>query len=170
MKLFKKRLTLIFTAGLLLVFCVSATVFSHCEIPCGIYDDSMRINMIAEHIQTIEKSMNRIHELSEQEDKNYNQLTRWVVNKGNHADELSDIVTQYFMKQRIKPAEKSDGDAYKKYVKELTLLHKLMVYSMKCKQTTDLDNVEKLKENLSEFKKSYMNTEDTPASKHGHQH
>jgi nickel superoxide dismutase len=170
MNLFKKKLTLIVTAGLLLVFCVSATVFSHCEIPCGIYDDSMRINMIAEHIKTIEKSMNQIHKLSEDKDKNYNQLTRWIVNKENHSDKLSDIVTQYFMKQRIKPAGKSDGDVYKKYVKELTLLHKLMVYSMKCKQTTDLDNVEKLKETLSEFKKSYIGTEESSEYEHDHQH
>lgn len=29
---------------------------AHCEIPCGIYDDQMRVNMIGEHITTIEKS------------------------------------------------------------------------------------------------------------------
>ncbi|MDY6953871.1 MAG: superoxide dismutase [Ni], partial [Thermodesulfobacteriota bacterium] len=33
---------------------------AHCEIPCGIYDDQMRIDMIAEHITTIEKSMKQI--------------------------------------------------------------------------------------------------------------
>jgi nickel superoxide dismutase len=31
-----------------------------CEIPCGIYDDEMRINMIAEHITTIEKSVKKL--------------------------------------------------------------------------------------------------------------
>ena len=30
-------------------------------------------------------------------------MVRWVVNKEVHADELSDIVTYYFMAQRIKP-------------------------------------------------------------------
>ena len=48
--------------SIVLVMCVlllipAVTAFSHCEIPCGIYDDAMRITMIQEHITTIEKSM-----------------------------------------------------------------------------------------------------------------
>ena len=47
----------------LTALCVSlafaAPAFAHCEIPCGIYDDEMRLKMIAEHITTIEKSMRR---------------------------------------------------------------------------------------------------------------
>ena len=35
-------------------------VFAHCEIPCGIYGDDMRFEMMGEHIRTIEKSMNMI--------------------------------------------------------------------------------------------------------------
>ena len=30
---------------------------AHCEIPCGIYGDSVRIALIYEHITTVEKSM-----------------------------------------------------------------------------------------------------------------
>jgi len=39
---------------------------AHCEIPCGIYDDEMRINMINEHIATIEKSMNQIMKIEKE--------------------------------------------------------------------------------------------------------
>jgi len=170
MKRYGKHLAVIIGVTLSSLFLLSPIVLSHCEIPCGIYNDSMRINMIAEHIATIEKAMNQIHKLSEDEDKNYNQLTRWIVNKEAHADKLTDIVTQYFMKQRIKPAEESDSSAYKKYVKELTLLHKLMVYSMKCKQTTDLDNVTKLRAALTEFEAAYMDKESSSMSEHKHQH
>jgi len=28
-------------------------IYAHCEIPCGIYDDSLRIELIKEHIGTI---------------------------------------------------------------------------------------------------------------------
>ena len=38
---------------------------AHCEIPCGIYGDSVRIALIYEHIETVEKSMNMINEISE---------------------------------------------------------------------------------------------------------
>ncbi|MFB0525554.1 MAG: superoxide dismutase [Ni] [Phycisphaerae bacterium] len=157
MKKAEKTALLVVTCGLSLV-AISPMVFSHCEIPCGIYDDPMRLNMMAEHITTIEKSIKQIQELSAQGDKNYNQLVRWIVNKENHADYLSDIVTQYFMTQRIKPAEESDQKAYKEYVHKLTLLHKMMVYSMKCKQTTDLENVEKLRTYLGQFRTVYLGT------------
>jgi len=133
----------------------SAMVYSHCQIPCGIYDDEARFGMIAEHIATIEKSIKQIEELSQEKRPNMNQIVRWVGNKDAHADELSEIVTYYFMAQRIKPVDKADTKAYDKYVKKLTLLHEMLVYSMKAKQTTDLANVEKLKALLAEFRPAY---------------
>jgi len=156
MRRIKKILLIALMSYGLLVFVSSPKVFSHCEIPCGIYDDPMRLNMMAEHIGTIEKSMRLIKELSAQDDKNYNQLVRWIENKEKHADYLTDIVTQYFMTQRIKPVEQTDQEAYKQYTHKLTLLHKMMVDSMKCKQTTDLANVEKLRVYLSEFRTAYQ--------------
>lgn len=135
---------------------LTSQIFSHCQIPCGIYDDEMRFSMIEEHIKTIEKSMNEIVKLSKEGDKNYNQIVRWIMNKENHADELSHIVTFYFMIQRLKLVDKKDSKAYKEYVSLLTLMHEMLVYSMKTKQTTDLANVEKLKSLLTNFKNSYL--------------
>jgi nickel superoxide dismutase len=123
------------------------TAAAHCEIPCGIYDDGLRMNLILEHAATIEKSMNNINEL--EKGGNSNQLVRWVTNKEKHADELQHIVTQYFMTQRIK------FDA-PDYDKKLAALHKLLVYSMQCKQTTDLGNVEKLRAAAEEFRTLYF--------------
>ncbi len=112
----------------------AATVGAHCEIPCGIYDDQLRADLIAEHSTTIEKSMKKIVELSKQNPVNYNQLVRWISNKEKHADEIQHLVTQYFMTQRIKP------DA-KKYSEKLAVLHKMLIYAMKCKQSTDVAHV-----------------------------
>ncbi len=142
---------------------LGSAVYSHCQIPCGIYDDPARLAEIAEDIATIEKSMNQITELSAAQKPNYNQLVRWVNNKDDHADKLSEIATYYFMAQRITPAEKSDANAYDDYVNKITLLHQMVVYSMKCKQTTDLANVEKLKTLLAEFKTTYL-------TEHDHKH
>jgi nickel superoxide dismutase len=169
----KRNLLFVIATSALILFSGSPVGYSHCEIPCGIYDDAMRIEMIAEHITTIEKSMNEIHKLSKDKDKNYNQLVRWIVNKENHADDLSDIVTQYFMKQRVSPVEDDQGQEYKQYVHKVTLLHKLMVYSMKCKQTTDLDNVAKLKKYLGRFRSAYLGEKDTASDyehKADHEH
>ena len=131
-------------------------VYSHCQIPCGIYNDPARFDAISEHIITIEKAMKQVTELSQRDESNMNQIVRWVQNKEKHADDLSHIVTYYFMAQRIKPVDKADAAQYSEYVKKLTLLHELLLYSMKAKQTTDLSYVEKLRSTLSEFRKAYF--------------
>lgn len=140
----------------ILVMAFASIVSSHCQIPCGIYDDPARFDMIAEHITTIEKAMKQITELSQTDKPNFNQLVRWVQNKEKHADELTNIVCYYFMAQRVKPADKADVKAYEKYVNKLTLLHQMIFYSMKAKQTTDLSNVEKLRALLCEFRTAYF--------------
>ena len=138
----------IFFSGLLVFFSVTI-VAAHCEIPCGIYDDAVRITMIAEHITTIEKSMKLIIDLEGQKPINHNQIVRWVINKDHHADEIQHIVTQYFMTQRIKP----DAD---KYTEKLSVLHQMLIYAMKCKQGTDLSHAGTLQTLLERFRSLYF--------------
>jgi nickel superoxide dismutase len=131
-------------------------LFSHCQVPCGIYDDEARLTLMAEHITTMEKAMKQVIALSKEAKPNYNQIVRWVTNKEKHGEELSDIITYYFMTQRIKPAPSSDAHLYSDYQKKLELLHHLLVYTMKAKQSTDLKVIEKLRELLKTFKQAYM--------------
>ncbi len=153
----KNRVNRKLIAGAVLVSAVvfGSLAYSHCQIPCGIYDDEARFGDIAEHITTIEKSMREIERLSVEAKPNMNQIVRWVNNKEQHADELSEIVTYYFMAQRIKMPAEQDTVAYNDYVKKLTLLHRMLVDAMKAKQTTDLANVKQLRSSLDEFHKVY---------------
>jgi nickel superoxide dismutase len=132
-----------------IVFLFSVNAFSHCQMPCGIYDDEMRIEMMNEHIATIEKSMNQIMHLQQEGLQNSNQLVRWIMTKEDHANEIQEIVSQYFMTQRIKPDAKD-------YSKKLGLLHEMLIYAMKCKQTTDLTHVSKLRDLVKEFQGLYF--------------
>lgn len=134
-------------------------VKAHCEIPCGIFDDQLRINLLLEHVTTIEKSMNEIIELSKAGDKNYNQIVRWVVNKEEHANKIQELVSQYFLHQRVKMADPSDKVAYAKYVAQLTSLHAVLVYAMKAKQTTDLSNIKKMQDAIHSFEHNYFEGE-----------
>ena len=154
MKTLKKlaQVTIVFS----LLFSFNSKANAHCEIPCGIYGDSVRIALLYEHIATIEKSTTKINELSEAENINYNQLIRWVVNKEEHAKKVQDIISQYFLHQRIKIKDISDTEAYNKYIEQLTLLHKLLVYAMKSKQTTDLQFIEKMRDTLHSFEHMYF--------------
>jgi nickel superoxide dismutase len=144
----KKKYVLILCA-VFMILPGARYAFSHCQLPCGIYDDQMRIQMIAEDITTIEKSMKEILRLTTEDPANNNQIVRWVVNKENHANKLQEVVAQYFMTQRIKLDAKD-------YVKEITLLHKMLVYAMKCKQTTDVAHVEVLRSLLKDFEALYF--------------
>lgn len=145
-----------FIVSLMGFMLMSQLVFSHCQVPCGIYDDQARIKMIAEHITTIEKAMNEIMTLSKESTPNYNQIVRWVVNKEKHAEKLSEVVTYYFMTQRLKLVPKTDVKEYARYQQQLELLHHMLVYAMKAKQTTDLANIEKLRELLKKFEEAYF--------------
>lgn len=140
---------------LLIVVCIRLS-FAHCEIPCGIYGDEMRLEMIREHITTIERSMQMIRELSAKADKNYNQIVRWVTNKEEHANHIQEIVSQYFLTQRVKIADIKDKEAFLKYEKQVVLLHQMLVYAMKAKQSIDLDNTESLRTLLGEFERLYF--------------
>ena len=145
-----KKLFLQITAFFIFLLIFSANANAHCEIPCGIYDDGMRIQMIREHIGTIEKSMKQIIELEKAGTQNHsNQLVRWIMNKEKHADAIQEIVSQYFMTQRIKLDAKN-------YDKKLSILHHILVYAMKCKQTTDPDNTEALKNLIKNFEDLYF--------------
>jgi nickel superoxide dismutase len=144
-----KKLYLAILVLLAVPFVFPTNAITHCEIPCAIYNDEMRIKMIKEHISTIEKSMKQIMNIEKEEYHNSNQLIRWVMNKERHADELQEIITQYFMTQRIKLDTKD-------YEKKLGLLHQMVIFSMKCKQTTDLNHVNKLRNLVKDFKVLYF--------------
>ncbi len=151
--------TILFTAFVMFTavsFLPVSNAYAHCEIPCGIYGDETRIALLSEHISTIEKSMNQINELSQQSDINYNQLVRWVNNKEEHASKIQEMVSQYFLHQRVKMADPSDEAAYKKYITQLTALHALQVYAMKSKQTTDLEHIKNMQAALKTFEDSYF--------------
>jgi len=146
------------TVGVVIIVVIGTTAwrgYSHCQIPCGIYDDKARLVAIGEHIRTIEKSMEKIDSISATGKPNHNQLIRWVNNKEFHANQISEIVTEYFMTQRIKPADPTDKRAHGQYVRMLTLLHRTLIAAMKAKQTTDLQYTKELATLLDEFTRAY---------------
>jgi nickel superoxide dismutase len=142
----------------------AAQAHAHCQIPCGIYDDELRVQLIEEHITTVEKSMKQIASLAQEETANHNQLIRWVTNKESHAQEIQDIVSAYFMIQRINVPATQEGAEWDSYIRRLTLLHQIQVYAMKAKQTTDLEHVATMRTLVKEFRTAYF------GEKAGHGH
>jgi nickel superoxide dismutase len=133
----------------------------HCQVPCGIYGDQMRIGMLLEDAATIEKGMKEILTLQGEEKPNYNQIVRWVSNKDQHSQSIQDQVSAYWLAQRIKAPEAAGGEeARAKYLKQLELLHGITVTAMKCKQTTDVANVAAIRKQVNDFAATYFSAED----------
>jgi len=146
-----KHITISFVLITAVVLLWSAGAAAHCEIPCGIYDDHLRVHLIAEDATTIEKAMKQIVDLGKEKAINYNQLVRWISNKEEHATRIQHTVAQYFMTQRIKPDQE-------KYLEKVAVLHQILIAAMKCKQTTDLDQVATLRSLLKKFEALYFGT------------
>ena len=144
---------LIIATAAFLSFSASQPVSAHCQVPCGIYTDDTVLKDLQTHQQTIAKAMAQINELSKDAGKNANQISRWVSNKESHAAKIQTTMLDYFLAQRLKPAEmESSKEAY---LKKLTLSHQIIVLAMKCKQTTDEATAKQLHTALNAFTAAY---------------
>jgi nickel superoxide dismutase len=144
-----------FLKTLLLFSLLIGTLFAHCQVPCGIYNDAVRIVQIQEDYKTIQKAMLKIQELSEKRDAlSLNQITRWVMTKENHASKIQHTISDYFLSQRIKMAMKDSEDDL--YLKQITVLHQNLVLAMKCKQTVEQDHAHQGLELLNVFVDLYF--------------
>ena len=143
---------------------------AHCQIPCGIYGDTMRIDMMLEDVSTIEKSIASIQALAgKTSPADLNQLVRWIANKDTHADKIAESVTSYFLQQRVKAPQGNDPAATKRYTDQLTTLHGILVTAMKAKQSVDPAVAGSLKELVLRFKELYLTPEDLAhAAQHKH--
>lgn len=126
-----KRFTKLMLLMIILVATVSPSVYAHCQIPCGIYDDHARVKLMLEDAATIEKSIKLISELSGKTDpQSQNQMVRWVMSKEEHAQNIIDTISDYFLTQRVKSKQKDYADRLVKH-------HTVIVSAMKAKQTAD---------------------------------
>jgi nickel superoxide dismutase len=123
----------------------SPSAYSHCQIPCGIYDDHARVRAMLEDAATTRKSVKLISELSGKSDaQSNNQIVRWVMNKEKHAQNVISTISDYFLTQRVKAKQKD-------YVERLKKHHAVIVAAMKVKQNADMKYVDALEANIKEL-------------------
>ena len=132
-------------------------IHGHCQVPCGIYDDAVRIIQIREHVTTIEKAMNQIDQLTNDESsaQNMNQLIRWINTKEEHATFIQSIIADYFLAQRIKH-KKNNEPGRQQYVDQTLLLQQIIVAAMKSKQSIDKSGPESVSILLNQFVELYF--------------
>ena len=101
---------------------------AHCQVPCGIYGDHARVVALLEDAETVIKACRSMEELADQSDlQSQQQFVRWVNNKEIHAEQIIETMSNYFLTQRVKPAQ-SD------YADRLAAHHAVILAAMKAKQ------------------------------------
>jgi nickel superoxide dismutase len=132
MKNFKLFVLIVSAAFAGSILSLPESSYSHCQIPCGIYDDYARIKTMLEDTTTIEKSIKLIAELVGKTDvQSQNQLVRWVMNKEDHSQKIISTISDYFLTQRVKTSQED-------YVERLKKHHAVIVAAMKTKQNADI--------------------------------
>ena len=137
------------------------TTDCHCQVPCGIFDDAMRVTMLKEHAATIKKAMMELDYIAEKAapsgeqftSQGFNQAARWVATKEQAANEIMTIVSDYMLAQRVKKTSFASVDDYHK---ALELHHALLQAAMKTKQTVDLDTHFALEQAIADVSAMYM--------------
>jgi len=110
---------------------------SHCQVPCGIYDDNGRIKQLREDTLTITKAITQINVLAQKTDaQSLNQSVRWITTKDQHASHVITTVGEYFLTQKVKVVDEGEA-GYDDYVKALVIHHRVLKAAMKTKQTVD---------------------------------
>jgi hypothetical protein len=129
----------------------------HCQVPCGIFDDPAIVAEIRQAAATIRKAMVQVNELSANTDnvaQNFNQMTRWVNTKEEHAGKIISLVSEYCLCQRVKPvgvfATEQD------YIDALKAHHALMQAAMKTKQSVNAADADNLDHKIGDFAKMYL--------------
>ncbi|MFQ5413950.1 MAG: superoxide dismutase [Ni] [Phycisphaerae bacterium] len=128
---------------------------AHCQVPCGIYDDGARIKRLQEDAATIAKATKLIAELAGAHDaQSLNQATRWINTKENHASHIIEVVSEYFLTQKVK-AVTAGSPGYEVYLRKLADHHAVMVAAMKTKQKVDPTVVDALQHAIEQLATHY---------------
>lgn len=144
-----KTLTLALTLTIIMLFAglytgSPSTADAHCQVPCGIYDDSARAVQMHEDAATIAKAVKLMNELAGKDDaQSKQQFVRWTNTKEQHAERIITTVASYFLAQKIKPVAPGSPDAegYDAYLKKLADHHAVIVAAMKAKQNASPEAV-----------------------------
>lgn len=140
---------------------LAGTAAAHCQVPCGIYGDQRRFELMLEDEHTISKAQISLEELMSEgpTPQSVNQMVRWTTTKEDHAQRIQQTMLDYFLAQRIK----SDSE---RYDQQLKTAHKVIVAAMKAKQSADKATAKDLEDAIFDFYRAYEGRE--PDFEHKH--
>ena len=135
----------------------AALTRAHCQVPCGIFDDPVRVTLLKEDAATVRKAMVQINELSTSvsggEALALNQATRWVLTKDEAAGTLLTTVSEYMLCPRVK---KELFEKNEEYLEALAAHHGVLAAAVKTKQVVDAAACDALDHAIADLAPMYI--------------
>ncbi len=135
----------LFLSSMCMVLCYQSLIFSHCQMPCGIYHDDMVFDQIDQYIETTAKGITILQDSKFSTTQNRNEFMRWVMQKENSSNEVANLLVTYFLQQKIKPDEEDTA-------KRVISAHKMLFWLVQIKQSSDLEALNSFYEEWERFK------------------
>lgn len=144
-RLFLVAVKSVFISAFTMTLSAHQTAYAHCQMPCGIYHDDMVFSEIDQYIETTVKGIavmksNKFESLEE-----HNEFVRWVIQKENSSNTVAELITKYFLQQKIKVGEEDT-------TKQLVSAHKLLFLLVQIKQHADIKIVKQFYDEWERFK------------------
>ncbi len=118
---------------------------AHCQMPCGIYHDDMVYDFIDQYVETMIKAVTVMNQNKFETVRDKNEFVRWVIEKEKESTEISNLITSFFMQQKIKPGETDTA-------KRIEAAHKLLCLIVSIKQNADIKIIESFNDEWEKFK------------------
>lgn len=134
--------------GIAAFICHTGSLSAHCQMPCGIYHDEMVFNQIDQYIETMYKGITELKNSKFSNPLERNNFIRWVSLKDSASDEMANLITEYFLQQKIKPGEPDT-------TKRLVSAHKMLFELTAIKQNVDLKMIEDFADEWENFKQMF---------------
>lgn len=134
--------------GIAAFICRTGSLTAHCQMPCGIYHDEMVFNQIDQYIETMYKGITELKNSKFSNPLERNNFMRWVILKETASNEMANLITEYFLQQKIKPGEPDTA-------KRLVSAHKMLFELTAIKQNVDLKMIEDFADEWENFKQMF---------------
>lgn len=121
---------------------------SHCQMPCGIFYDGVVFDQVDQYIETMVKAINVLQNNEFKTIQDRNTFVRWVIQKENNTNEIANLITTYFLQQKIKPGQENTVD-------RLVSAHMLLSYLVQIKQSVNGEAVNHFYEEWEKFKEFF---------------
>lgn len=132
-------------SGLVTWFIYTGQLYSHCQMPCGIYHDNMVYEQIDQYIETMVKGITVLSDNKFVTLHDKNEFVRWIMTKETESNKVAELIVTYFLQQKIKPDEPDTA-------KRVVLAHRLLFHIVGIKQNIDIKMVKNFQEDWDKFK------------------